>query len=129
MSELQNDQGSSQLLDKATDLANQAVDELVPEDYKPFGRQAVQTLGQIPRAVKDYKLGHVMSPTEQFKLGDVARPKPLTGWQKFKRGFGKFFNIIKGPASKLIGSLPFGSFLQKGADAASGLINHFKGKK
>ncbi|CAL6036488.1 Hypothetical_protein [Hexamita inflata] len=129
MSELQNDQGSSQLLDKASDLANQAVDELVPQDYKPFGRQAVATLGQIPRVVKDYKLGNVMTPTENQKLGDIARPKPLTKWQKFKQGFGKFFNVIKGPASKLIGSFPFGSFLTKGADAASGLINHFKGKK
>ncbi|CAL5983344.1 Hypothetical_protein [Hexamita inflata] len=125
--ELPNDQGSSQLLNKATDLANQAVDELVPEDYKPFGRQAVQTLGQIPRAVQDYKLGGMMPPSS--KLGDIMKSKPLTGWQKFKRGFGKFFNVIKGPASKLIGALPFGSFLQKGADAASGLINHFKGKK
>ncbi|CAL6094455.1 Hypothetical_protein [Hexamita inflata] len=127
MSELPNDQGSSQLLDKASDLANQAVDELVPEDYKPFGRQAVQTLGQIPRVIKDYKLGGMMPPSS--KLGDITRQKPLTKWQKFKRGFGKFFNVIKGPASKLIGALPFNGYLKQGADAASGLINHFKGKK
>ncbi|CAL6111112.1 Hypothetical_protein [Hexamita inflata] len=119
----------SELANKATDLANQAVEELVPSDYKPFGRQAVKTLGDIPRMVDDFKgLGGIRRPAPNPTMGDILKPKPLTGWQKFKRGFGKFFNVIKGPAQKLIGALPFGGFLNKGAEAASGLIKHFQKK-
>ena len=32
---------STEIGDKATDLANTVVDTHVPEDYRPFGRQAV----------------------------------------------------------------------------------------
>ncbi|CAL6053972.1 Hypothetical_protein [Hexamita inflata] len=119
----------SELANKATDLANQAVDELVPTDYKPFGRQAVKTLGDIPRMAEEFKgLGGIRRPAPNPTMGDIPKPKPLTKWQKFKHGLGKVFNVIKGPAQKLISALPFGGFLNKGAEAASGLIKHFQKK-
>ncbi|CAL6003752.1 Hypothetical_protein [Hexamita inflata] len=64
----------------------------------------------------------------RIQLGDIPKPKPLTKWQKFKHGLGKLWNVIKAPASKLISALPFSSHLQKGAEAASGLIKHFQKK-
>ncbi|CAL6058696.1 Hypothetical_protein [Hexamita inflata] len=120
----------SELANKANDLANQAVEELVPTDYKPFGRQVVQTLGDIPRMINGYNgLGVLRKPVANPTLGAIPKPKPLTGWGKFKAGLSKVWSVIKAPAQKLISSLPFGGLINKGADAASGLINYFKGKK
>ncbi|CAL6111231.1 Hypothetical_protein [Hexamita inflata] len=120
----------SELVNKANDLANQAVDELVPADYKPFGRQVVQTLGDIPKMIGGYSgLGVLRKPVANPTLGAIPKPKPLTGWGKFKAGLGKVWGAIKQPAQKLISALPFSGHLKAGADAASGLINYFKGKK
>ena len=36
-------------------------------------------------------------------------PKKISGWQKFKNGLSKVWNVIKSPVKSIIGALPFGN--------------------
>ncbi|CAL6081046.1 Hypothetical_protein [Hexamita inflata] len=118
------------LKNKANDLANNIIEQKVSEDYKPFVRQAVDTLGQIGQMKDRYKqLGELTKPQPGGMPSGSIPIKKRTGWQRFKQGIGKIWETIKNPAQKLISALPFGGQVNKVSDGMSGLIQHFKTKR
>ncbi|CAL6035458.1 Hypothetical_protein [Hexamita inflata] len=116
------------LQDKANELADQVIEQKVPEDYKPFARESVSTLNNLYKIRDEFKQPFKpFVPSKEMLNGGMKKPKQ-TGWQKFKYGLGKLWNVLKAPAQKLINALPFGGMVNKVIEGGSGLVKHFQKK-
>ena len=54
--------------------------------------------------------------------------KKPSGWQRFKNGLSKVWNVISKPVKSIVSALPFGNSVNGIASGVSGLISHFKRK-
>ncbi|CAL5998677.1 Hypothetical_protein [Hexamita inflata] len=109
------------LKEKANELADQVIEQKVPEDYKPFARESVSTLNNLYKIRDEFRQPFKpFVPSKEMLNRGMKQPK-LTG-------LGKLWGVIRAPAKKLISSLPFGSMVNKVIEGGSGLVKHFQKK-